>query len=185
MLSESQGCQVLRRTFSQAGYAIVERYPLALDGLELELRFLPGHSDCTSVVWIPQLATLCSADYLVSPGLPYCRFEARLFEEALQTLERWTLELGIERILPAHNDLIEGRANILAALHEERDYFQFLREKARELRPDAESREALVRTLARACTERRGVSLGGKERQDLDNARRVVAEEWREDVLTS
>jgi glyoxylase-like metal-dependent hydrolase (beta-lactamase superfamily II) len=149
---------------------------LRVGELDIEQRFLPGHSNCTSVVWIPALKTLLSADYLVTPGMPYCRWQARDFERAIETLTAWTLEEGIERIVPAHQAILEGRDAILEALAAERDYMRILRQQVGQLVAEGCETESGVRRAARFMVERRGSDLGGR-RQDLDNARRVWTEE--------
>lgn len=154
-----------------------DRARLSVGTLEVELRFLPGHSDCTSVVWIPALATLCSADYLVSPGLPYCRWRAREFEAALAHMARFVRDEGVERVLPAHNDPILGRDGILAALEREREYFRVLRAAVRRALQAGAQGERCAREAARAMVAWRGVDLGARQRQDVDNARRVIEEE--------
>ncbi|HIF41738.1 MAG TPA: MBL fold metallo-hydrolase [Planctomycetes bacterium] len=149
---------------------------LKVGDLEVEQRFLPGHSDCTSIVWIPALKTLLSADYLVTPGMPYCRWQARDFERAIETLTTWTLEEGIERIVPAHESILEGRDAILEALAAERDYMRVLRDQVQQLAAVGVDAERGTRQAARFMVGRRGTDLGGR-RQDIDNARRVWAEE--------
>ncbi|MDA1266479.1 MAG: MBL fold metallo-hydrolase, partial [Planctomycetota bacterium] len=102
--------------YPEADRVFDEQVSVRCGELTLEMRFLPGHSNCTSVVWVPQLRTLCTADYLVSPGLPYCRWQATAFDEALATLRRWVDELGVERIVPAHRELHLGRDAVFAAI---------------------------------------------------------------------
>lgn len=167
-------------TYPRADVVFDDRASVSVGGRDVEARFVPGHSNCTSVVLIPSLRTLCTADYLVSPGLPYCRWQARDFEQAMRTIARWCEEEGIERILPAHNDPITGREAIARAIREELDYFTFLRGRVRSAMAAGETRESCARIAARALRERRGVDLGRKELQDLDNARRVLEEEWTE-----
>ena len=152
------------------------RLRIEVGGMTLEQRFLPGHSNCTSVVWVPELKTLFSADYLVTPGMPYCRWQASKFEAALDTLRRWVGEDGIERIVPAHNRILEGPADILAAIDEESTYMQVLRQEVRQVQRLEHSEEQGIRKVARVMVERRGSDLGGR-RQDQDNARRVWVEE--------
>jgi glyoxylase-like metal-dependent hydrolase (beta-lactamase superfamily II) len=149
---------------------------LKVGSLEIEQRFLPGHSNCTSVVWIPALKTLLSADYLVTPGMPYCRWQARDFERAIETLTTWTLEEGIERIVPAHESILEGRDAILEALAAERDYMRVLRDQVQQLAAVGVDAEIGMRQAARFMVARRGSDLSGR-RQDIDNARRMWAEE--------
>lgn len=150
-----------------------ERLELRCGELQLELRFLPGHSDCTSVVWIPALRTLCTADYLVSPGLPYCRWQAAAFDGALRTMARWTSELGIDRVVPAHRDLHEGRAAVEAALARDTEYMDTLRAEVRAALAAGDSLELAARAIAAWRAE----DVGKRERQDLDNAQRIAAEE--------
>lgn len=153
-----------------------ETHAFRIGALDVELRFLPGHSDCTSVVWIPALRTLCTADYLVSPGLPYCRWRAREFEGAIETMTRWVEEEGLARVVPAHGRVIEGREALLAALAEERDYFAFARDAVRAELDAGHTGEPVARRVAARLGERRGVDLGPRARQDLDNVQRVLAE---------
>ena len=149
---------------------------LKVGNLEIEQRFLPGHSNCTSIVWIPALKTLLSADYLVTPGMPYCRWQARDFEQAIETLTTWTLEERIERIVPAHQTILNGHDAILEALAAEREYMCVLREQVRHLIAEGIETWPGVRSAAKFMVTCRGSDLGGR-RQDLDNARRIWAEE--------
>lgn len=165
-------------TYPHADVVFDECATFLIGSREVQARFVPGHSNCTSVVLIPSLRTLCTADYLVSPGLPYCRWQARAFEEAMHTIARWCEKEGVERIVPAHNDVIVGREAIARAIRQELDYFTFLRDRLRDAIDAGETREGCARTAARALRERRGVDLGKKAHQDLDNARRVLEEEW-------
>jgi len=162
--------------YPEADITFDEVLHLQVGELEIEQRFLPGHSNCTSVVLIPALKTLLSADYLVTPGMPYCRWQAREFERAIETLRTWTLEEGLERIVPAHQSILVGQDAILEALDEERDYMRALRQTVRGLVADGCETESGVRRAARSMVERRGSDLGGR-RQDLDNARRIWIEE--------
>ncbi|MFT7679069.1 MAG: glyoxylase-like metal-dependent hydrolase (beta-lactamase superfamily II) [Planctomycetota bacterium] len=152
-----------------------ERLSLQVGSREVELRFLPGHSDCTSVVWIPSLRTLCTADYLVSPGLPYCRWDADAFDAALDTLTRWTQEEGIERVWPAHNAPILGNAAILAAIDADRRVMQALRERAHEVHASGLDGLEAARAVSENMDGVRGWEAGVQRRQDVDNARRVLA----------
>ena len=163
--------------YPEADEVFDERLRLTCGELELELRFLPGHSNCTSVVWIPALKTLCTADYLVSPGLPYCRWEATAFDQALAEMLRWTDELGVERVVPAHRDLHVGAEAVRAALSREREYMQVLRTQVRAALADGRSPDEAARHAARAMGQWRAEDVGRRDRQDLDNAQRVVAEE--------
>jgi glyoxylase-like metal-dependent hydrolase (beta-lactamase superfamily II) len=149
---------------------------LKVGDLEVELRSLPGHSDCTSVAIVPKLKALLSADYLVSPGLPYCRWEAAPFERANERLRDLILEFGVERVVPAHNELHETQDAALAAIEEELSYFRFLREEVMRQREKGLATDKLLRACAAAMGERRGVDLGPRARQDADNARRVLKE---------
>ena len=149
---------------------------LQVGALTLDLRSLPGHSDCTSVVVVPELRTILSADYLVSPGLPYCRWEPAPFERANQSLREFVHEFDISRIVPAHNDLLETQDAALAAIEEELSYFRFLREEVARQSLDGRPTDKILRACAAAMAERRGVDLGPKARQDADNARRVLKE---------
>lgn len=153
------------------------RLTVSCGELELVLEFLPGHSDCTSVVWIPALATLCTADYLVSPGLPYCRWRAAEFERALATMARRVDERGIERVVPAHRDLHVGREAVQAALARDEEYMRVLREAVRAGLAEGVGSERAARRAARTMEEWRGEDVGKRGRQDLDNAQRVAAEE--------
>ncbi|MEL6428799.1 MAG: MBL fold metallo-hydrolase [Planctomycetota bacterium] len=153
-----------------------ERGGVRVGALELELEFLPGHSNCTSVVVVPALRAILTADYLVRPGLPYCRWEALPFEAAHERLLELCEEHGLERALPAHNALIEGRAQIESAVRTELDYFRDLRAEIERRVTAGENADRLVRDVTHWLTERRGEDLGLVARQDADNARRVLAE---------
>jgi len=168
--------------YPEADIVFDERCTFTIGDLTAEMRFLPGHSNCTSVVWIPALRTLCTADYLVSPGLAYCRWEARAFESALATMRGWCESEGVTRILPAHNDPIEGADAVLAAIDLEARTFAFLRDRVRAEITGGRSREGVVREAAAAVARQRGSSGGRRARQDTDNARRILAEEWPEPV---
>lgn len=150
------------------------------DGATLELWFLPGHSNCTSVVWVPASRTLLSADYLVSPGVPFCRHEALLFEQALERLLALTGSLPIERVVPAHGDLLVGTEAVRAAIELDLTTFRAMRAAAeRRLAAgaavDAQSAEA-VAALVAAASEARGFEAGLLAAQDEDNAARILRE---------
>lgn len=164
-------------SFPHSDHAFTDRAELEVGELSLSLRFLPGHSLCTSVALIPELRTLISADYLVSPGLPYCRWQPREFERAMVTLRGWCVELDIEHVWPAHNSPIHGHEHVLAAIDEERAYFEHLRGVVRALLDGGTPPAQVIREASQAMRARRGPSAGVRERQDGDNARRVVAEE--------
>ncbi|MCP3914880.1 MAG: MBL fold metallo-hydrolase [bacterium] len=177
VIDEKLGIEAKDFRYPTADEVFDAELTFTVGSLDVELRFLPGHSNCTSVVWIPALRTLCSADYLVSPGLPYCRWTAGRFEEALQTIRRWVDEDGIERIVPSHFAPLVGRAAVLAAIETESDYFRALRQLVRSSLAQGLDAESSARRAAAAMDERRPESAGARARQDLDNARRVVAEE--------
>ena len=82
-IDEKLGIEDADFTYPEVDVVFDDTTRLRVGGLDTEVRFLPGHSNCTSVVHLPQLGTLCTADYLVSPGLPYCRWEAHAFELSL------------------------------------------------------------------------------------------------------
>lgn len=163
--------------YPEVDVAFDDRAQFELGALTVETRFLAGHSNCTSVVVVPELRTLFSADYLVHPGLPYCRFEAAPFEAAHRTLRAWALAEGIERIVPAHESVLEGQAAILAAIDAELEYFAVLRADIARRLAAGEDETHLTRAAAAMLGARRGVDLGPRAIQDLDNARRVLAEE--------
>jgi len=149
--------------------------------LGVELRFLPGHSDCTSIVWIPELRTVLSADYLVEPGLPYCRWRAREFEEACATLQAFCEENDVQRVVPSHNDWLHGGDSIRAAIGRERRYFELLRAAICEARDEGlprEQAEKLGVAAVRGWRSAEGQDVGRRERQDDDNAGRVAEEEY-------
>ncbi len=162
--------------FPTVDLAYDERLSVAVGALELELEFLPGHSNCTSVVHIPGLRALLTADYLVSPGLPYCRWEAAPFEVANRRLRSIVESEAVEHVVPAHNDLIVGREAALAAIDEELEYFTALRADLASRVASGASHDRAMRAAASFMAERRGVDLGPRARQDRDNARRVLAE---------
>lgn len=144
--------------------------------LDVALEFLPGHSNCTSVVTIPELGALLSADYLVAPGLPYCRWEPAPFEAANRRIGELVREHGLGLIVPAHNDLLESTAAALDAIETELSYFRFLRAEVEACVKEGLHQDVILRRCSRAMTERRGVDLGPRARQDADNARRILIE---------
>ncbi len=156
--------------------AFDDHLTVRVGALDLELEFLPGHSNCTSVVHVPALKALLTADYLVSPGLPYCRWEAAPFEAANRRLRELVTDHSVEQVIPAHNDLITGRAAALHAIDEELAYFKALRQDLAGRLDQGDSTDRAMRGAATFMAERRGVDLGPRARQDRDNARRVLAE---------
>ncbi|MDP6954653.1 MAG: MBL fold metallo-hydrolase [Planctomycetota bacterium] len=167
------GVEVADFVYPQADEAFADSLSFDLGDCPVELRFLPGHSNCTSVVYLPSCKTLLTADYLVMPGLPYCRWEVEPFETALRTMDRWCVEWGVDRIVPAHNAVLEGPA-VRAAIAQDLAYFADLREVLSNCLADGAERETAVRRAAKTMGERRGRDVGGRRRQDLDNARRVL-----------
>lgn len=158
---------------------------LRVGTLDVRLEFLPGHSNCTSVVHVPALGALLTADYLVSPGLPYCRFEVAPFVSAHERLREIVEADGIELVVPAHNDLLESKGAALAAIDEEIRYFADLTADVAERLAAGTSPVRIVRAAAAHMAERRGVDLGRKAVQDADNARRVLDELTRRSSPTS
>lgn len=153
-----------------------ESMTLRVGDLDVALEFLPGHSDCTSVATIPELGALLSADYLVAPGLPYCRWEPAPFEAANRRIEEIVQEHGLELIVPAHNDLLESKAAALGAIETELSYFRFLRAEVLACLKEGLHKDVILKRCSHAMTERRGVDLGPRARQDTDNARRLLIE---------
>ena len=147
---------------------------LQIGSRELQLRFLPGHSNCTSVVWIPSLRTLCTADYLVSPGLPYCRWEADAFDAALDALTKWVEEDRIERIWPSHNAPILGQTEILKAIDLDRRIMQVLRTRAKQALDKQLDDKAAIAWMVHELDSIRNWAAGRSGQQDLDNAQRVL-----------
>ena len=167
-------------SYPRADQVFEDSKRLTCAGLEVELLFVPGHSDCTSVVWIPELSTLLTADYLVEPGLPYCRWQAGPFERALDTLIDLVERESVQRVIPSHNDWIEGNEAILAALRTEQEYFALLRDAVRSACESGLAREQCEREgvkAVRSWRAERGQDVGKRERQDLDNVRRLTDEE--------
>jgi len=163
--------------YPRVDVAFDDEHTLRVGAQELRLVFLPGHSNCTSVVVAPGLRAVLTADYLVHPGLPYCRWEAAPFEAALRRLRDLVREHDVDLAVPAHQDLHDGRDEVDAAITADVDYFEFLREEvARRAGDDGASDEAVARGAADAMAERRGRDVGLVARQDLDNAKRVLAE---------
>lgn len=152
------------------------RHELRVGGLDVLLELVPGHSNCSSIAVIPALGTLLAADYLVSPGLPYCRFEAQPFEAANRRLLELVREHDIELVVPAHNELIRGRGSIEAAIALELDYFEALRAAVDSEMISGASDDEIVRRCEVRMGAWRGEDLGPKARQDADNAKRVLAE---------
>lgn len=162
--------------YPQVDHAFEVETTFRVGRLEVEARYLPGHSNCTSVALVPALGALLTADYLVAPGLPYCRWEVAPFERAQEELLELVRSRDVEIVVPAHNDLIEGRAAIEEALRTELDYFAELRRVVGEHLACGLGKDALIRSCTAHMGERRGADLGPLARQDADNARRVLAE---------
>ena len=173
-VDERMGVDDTAFTYPAVDRTFEDACTLSVGGLSLELRSLPGHSDCTSVVIVPELRALLSADYLVSPGLPYCRWEAAPFEKAHHQLRAWIAEFDLQQVIPAHNELFTDQASALAAIEEELSYFRFLREEVSRQQARGISDDKILRGCAEAMGARRGVDLGPKARQDADNARRIL-----------
>ncbi|MEM9381724.1 MAG: MBL fold metallo-hydrolase [Planctomycetota bacterium] len=176
-VDERMGVEDPRFRYPDVDVTFQESHRLTVGALELRLEFLPGHSNCTSIVHVPALQALLTADYLVSPGLPYCRWEAAPFEAAHRRLRELVESGSIDLVVPAHNDLLESRGAALAAIDEELDYFRDLRADLRARRAFGAAGDRLLREVAAHMGERRGFDVGLKARQDHDNARRVLAEE--------
>ena len=145
--------------------------------LEVHLHFLPGHSNCTSVVVIPALATLLSADYLVSPGVPFCRHEARMFEGALVDLAELVERYSIERLVPSHGPMHLGRAAIDAAISADRSVMAAMRRAVRRALDTGLSEQKVKAAALAAADTDRGRDAGRLAAQDMDNARRILREE--------
>ena len=143
---------------------------------EVVLFPLFGHSNCCSVVWIPSLRTLFTADYLVDPGLPYCRWEAGAMESALDWLADFCRTQGVETIWPAHNHPVRGSAAIQTAIHRDRESMRRIRTQCelglQQARPEAE----ILECATAAALDWRGTENKATRLQDLDNARRVLLE---------
>lgn len=147
------------------------------NSLEVRMHFLPGHSNCTSVVIIPSLHTLLSADYLVSPGVPFCRHEARMFEGALVELGDLVDEYAIERLVPSHGPMHLGKEAINAALTRDRRVMACMRTAVRNAVARNQTQAAIVTAALAAAESERGGSAGPLAAQDMDNARRILREE--------
>jgi hypothetical protein len=111
----------------------------------------------------------------VSPGVPFCRHEASLFEGALERLLALAAELPIERVVPAHGDLLEGEEAVREALLLDLGVFRAMRACAEGLEPALPAAEAQERVVA-AATAFRGRGAGLLSAQDEDNAERVLRE---------
>ncbi len=147
------------------------------DNLEVRMHFLPGHSNCTSVVVIPALATLLSADYLVSPGVPFCRHEARMFEGALVGLRELVERYEIERLVPSHGPMHLGRNKIHKAIASDQSVMAAMRRAVRGALDKGLDKQQIMATALAAADKDRGQSAGRLAAQDTDNARRILREE--------
>lgn len=145
--------------------------------MEVRMHFLPGHSNCTSVVVIPSLKTLLSADYLVSPGVPFCRHEARMFEKALEDLGDLVARYDIQRLIPSHGPMHLGAKNIAVALATDQGVMAAMRSALRAAISKGLDPEALMTVALAAAEDHRGHSAGPLAAQDTDNARRILREE--------
>lgn len=143
---------------------------LPLGDCEILFRMNPGHSNCSSTLIVPKERALFSGDYLVSPGMPYCRWRVDEFQQALERLRGWVSEFGVETIYPAHNEPIAGRAAIEAALAAERNYFERLLEIVEKLDAPDRPEEEIAKLAAQA------IRPGKLWEQDRDNAKRALRE---------
>jgi len=157
-------------SYPEPGLAFDEETTLYVGGSEVLLRMNPGHSDCSSVVIVPAARALFSGDYLVSPGMPYCRWRVDRHVGALENVARWAEEFAVETACPAHNDPIQGKAAIGEALRLEKEYFDCLRQIVAELFQQKLPEEELIKETARR------IRPGKLWEQDRDNARRALRE---------
>ncbi len=182
-LDRKLGIQDPGFVYPEVDLRVDERFAFTAGDLTIEVRALPGHSNCTTVVLVPELATLLSADYLVHPGLPYCRFEAAAFEEAHRRIRAWTLAGEVRRIVPGHEEVLDGTDQILAALELELGYFAALRGRIRAGLSAGDFGDSLLDAAARHMADWRlahtGDDVGRRSVQDFDNAQRVLREEGR------
>lgn len=149
--------------------------PIQLGELEVQLLPLYGHSNCCSVVWVPALRTLFSADYLVTPGTPYCRWEMPAMEAALDWLARFVEEHEVETIWPAHYAPLRGTAAIRAGLHQDREALRILRSSCEQGLAQGLSEAEILRAATQAARAWRGSDSKASRLQDLDNAQRMLA----------
>ena len=153
---------------------------LQVGNLEVQVHLLLGHSNCCSVVWIPAHKTLLTGDYLVSPGIPYCRWQAKEFEEALVWLRKFSSDNDVQRVIPAHNDIIVSNRSIQAALDLEIEYFAALRNTCVGLHASGLPTEKAIRQAADTMVpfrdSREQVTTRAARRQDRDNAERILKE---------
>ena len=156
------------RTFDQPcsltiGSQAVHLYPLF------------GHSNCCSVVWIPALRTLFSADYLVTPGTPYCRWEADAMESALDWLASFVEEHDVQTVWPAHYAPHQGPQAIREAIKMDRGAMRVLREACSSGLESGHAEDTILRSATQAARAWRGTDTKASRLQDADNARRVLA----------
>ncbi|HRV82273.1 MAG TPA: hypothetical protein P5218_12605, partial [Planctomycetota bacterium] len=142
---------------------------------EVVLIPLPGHSNCCSVVWFPSISTLYSADYLVTPGLPYCRWEIGAFRQALDWLGAFCRRERVQRVWPSHYVGHTSPLAIQTAIAKDRTYLEVL-EQACQTGLRRELKDAAVVEAA----ERAVLALGGHHDragrlQHHDNAKRMLA----------
>ena len=179
-LDQKLGIQDPDFVYPEVDVRVDDRFAFTFGDLTVEVRALPGHSNCTTVVLVHELATLLSADYVVHPGLPYCRFEAAAFEEAHRRMRAWTLAGEVRRIVPGHEGILGGREDILAAIDLELEYFEVLRQNLRARLAAGEAGDvaahAAAKSMATWRAARLGDDVGRRGVQDFDNAQRVLAE---------
>ncbi len=176
-IDERLGIEDPSYTYPKPQFQFEDPIELTVGKQAVHLFPLFGHSNCCSVVWIPSLRTLCTQDYLVSPGLPYCRWRADAFEQSLDWLAQFCVEHGVQTIWPAHNNPIQSPKAIQAAIAEDAGYMAFLREACGSLPHGEVESGVAAKRVATLLQERRG---GKPSRatsyQDLDNAKRMLAE---------
>lgn len=157
-------------SYPEPDETFAESFTLQVGGREILLRMNPGHSNCSSVVIVPAARALFSGDYLVSPGMPYCRWRIDRFEKALGKLRIWVQEFSIETIYPAHNAPIQGRARIEEALEREEAYFRRLREIVSRVASANRTEDEVAKIAAQELRP------GKLWEQDRDNAKRALRE---------
>lgn len=164
------GAEETEFRYPELDLVLEEPATLSLGSTEILFRMNPGHSNCSSTLIVPAQRALFSGDYLVSPGMPYCRWRIDRFEEALHRLRGWVQEFAIETVYPAHNPPIAGRGSIEAALDAELAYFGRLREIVAALETSGESEDEIAKLAASALRP------GKLWEQDRDNAKRALRE---------
>lgn len=100
--------------------SFIQTMIMDLGGVQVELHYLPGHTEDCLVAWIPQWGVLLAGDTIETP-LPYFNTESvALLPQWISGLEGWGSTARMNVVVPAHGD-VGDRALITSTLNYLRD----------------------------------------------------------------